>query len=105
MIDEVYGADVPDFAALGYRRDALGPGWWVDLASHRRTVDGAGLHGQIVGPRGAVSTIDFDAQQAFRRGRSTRTATPSAPTTTTGSAASGGSSTRRAPSTPAATTH
>jgi RHS repeat-associated protein len=65
MLPAAYGADVPDFAALGYFRSPLSSGWWAELASYQRTTDAAGLHGRVTSPRGASSTFDFDAHQTF----------------------------------------
>ncbi len=60
QVAAVYGAQPPDLAALGYTRRPGSDGWWVDLGTYARTVDGSGLHGRTVGPRGGVSTLDFD---------------------------------------------
>ena len=56
----VYGADPPDLASLGYTRRPGTDGWWVELGAYERAVDASGLHGRTVGPRGGVSTLDFD---------------------------------------------
>ncbi|WP_375772131.1 FG-GAP-like repeat-containing protein [Archangium gephyra] len=62
---EVYGADMPDFSALGYhRRDGV-DGWWVTQAAYERTDGAAGLHGRVTGPLGAVTAFEFDATKSF----------------------------------------
>jgi len=62
---EVYGAAVPDFAALGYtRRDGV-DGWWIELGRYDRTTDAAGLHGSVTGPRGGITQMDFDATGCY----------------------------------------
>ena len=40
---ELYGAALPDFAALGYTRRAGVNGWWVELGRFERSVDASGL--------------------------------------------------------------
>ncbi|MBA3588460.1 toxin TcdB middle/N-terminal domain-containing protein [Methylibium sp.] len=62
---EVYGADPPDFAALGYTRRAGTNGWWVELGRFERMVDADGLHGRITGPRGGVSALRFDTAGCY----------------------------------------
>ena len=39
----VYGAQLPDFAALGYDRRGEAPGWWIPLGTYPRTVDAQGV--------------------------------------------------------------
>ncbi len=63
LVAEVYGAEPPDLAALGYRRGD--GGWWIDLARYERTDDAGGLRGQVTGPRGASTQIAFDASRSF----------------------------------------
>jgi RHS repeat-associated protein len=65
LVTGVYGAAVPDFASLGYRRDPLNPGWWVDIAAYQRTDDATGLHGKVTGPLGAQTTFDFDTTKTY----------------------------------------
>jgi RHS repeat-associated protein len=65
MAASVYGAVLPDFASLGYRRDVLAAGWWIDIATYQRTDDATGLHGQVTGPLGAVATFDFDINKTY----------------------------------------
>ncbi|HEY7339184.1 MAG TPA: toxin TcdB middle/N-terminal domain-containing protein [Bryobacteraceae bacterium] len=65
LATEVYGAAPPDFAALGYFRRPAETGWWAVHASYRRYDDAAGLHAQIIGPTGAVTTFDFDARRTY----------------------------------------
>ncbi|MES2742018.1 MAG: toxin TcdB middle/N-terminal domain-containing protein [Pseudomonadota bacterium] len=60
MAEQVYGVPLPDFAALGYTRQHGVAGWWVELGRYRRSVDAAGVHGQVTGPRGGVTALDFD---------------------------------------------
>lgn len=62
---EVYGAEQPDFAALGYYRRAGEQGWWCDTARYERIVDESGLHGRVTGSRGAVTAFDFDRDHTF----------------------------------------
>lgn len=56
-----YGAQQPDFAALGYHQRAGEDGWWVSLAAYNRTDDAAGLSGTVTGPLGGVTQFTFDA--------------------------------------------
>ena len=56
-----YGAQQPDFAALGYHQRAGEDGWWAGLASYTRTDDAAGLSGTVTGPLGGVTRFTFDA--------------------------------------------
>ena len=56
-----YGAQQPDFAALGYHQRAGEDGWWVSLAAYTRTDDAAGLSGTVTGPLGGVTRFTFDA--------------------------------------------
>jgi YD repeat-containing protein len=56
-----YGAQQPDFAALGYHKRAGEDGWWVFLAAYTRTDDAAGLSGTVTGPLGGVTRFTFDA--------------------------------------------
>lgn len=65
LVNEVYGALVPNFAALGYRRDPLRAGWWINIASYERTDDASGLHGRVTGPLGAQTTFDFDVTKTY----------------------------------------
>jgi hypothetical protein len=58
MVSSIYGAAAPDFAALGYRRDALAPGWWIDMGTYQRTDDATGLYGKVTGSLGAVATFN-----------------------------------------------
>lgn len=61
----VYGASLPDFASLGYYRRGGETGWWIDQARYERVLDASGLRGRVTGPRGAVTTFDFDANQTY----------------------------------------
>ncbi|NOK15896.1 toxin TcdB middle/N-terminal domain-containing protein [Corallococcus carmarthensis] len=63
--NELYGASMPDFAALGYTRRSGTDGWWVELGRFERTVDASGLHGRIIGPRGGVSELNFDVTGCY----------------------------------------
>jgi len=65
LVDEVYGADLPDLAALGYRRRAEASGWWIDQARYGRTADAAGVHGTVTGPLGNVTRLDLDASRSY----------------------------------------
>lgn len=60
MATTLYGAALPDFAALGYSRRAGVAGWWVELGRYARRVDAQGMHGSITGPGGAVTELSFD---------------------------------------------
>ncbi|HEX4813368.1 MAG TPA: toxin TcdB middle/N-terminal domain-containing protein [Nonomuraea sp.] len=62
---EVYGDDLPDFAALGYHRRDEAAGWWVTLAAYERVDDADGLRGTVTGPRGARTTFRFDPLKVF----------------------------------------
>ncbi len=62
---EVYGVDLPDFAALGYFRRPEEDGWWITQARYRRIDDAEGLHGQVTGPLGAVTALEFDAYKTY----------------------------------------
>ncbi|WP_345801300.1 toxin TcdB middle/N-terminal domain-containing protein [Microbacterium sp. AZCO] len=59
-VTDVYGADVPDLGALGYRQLAGDDGWWVRLGSYERTDTGGVVSGTVTGPLGGVATIEFD---------------------------------------------
>jgi RHS repeat-associated protein len=61
----LYGAEMPNFAAMGYTRRTGVNGWWVELGHYDRTVDASGLHGRVTGPRGAVSELTFDAAECY----------------------------------------
>jgi RHS repeat-associated protein len=63
LVADVYAADEPDFAALGYRRGD--GGWWIDLARYERTDDAGGLRGTVTGPRGSTTEIVFDPSRSF----------------------------------------
>src|SRR5262249_43012326 len=65
LVTRNYGDNVPDFAAFGYYRRPNEDGWWIDQAAYRRTEDATGLHGQVTGPLGALTTFDFDAHKMF----------------------------------------
>jgi RHS repeat-associated protein len=56
-----YGAQQPDFAALGYHQRAGEGGWWAALAAYSRTDDAAGLSGTVTGSLGGVTRFTFDA--------------------------------------------
>ena len=57
----VYGAQLPDFAALGYERRGEAPGWWIPLGTYARTVDAQGVvRGELTGLRGASSRLALD---------------------------------------------
>jgi RHS repeat-associated protein len=60
LAEAVYGLRQPDFAGLGYARRPGTAGWWVELANYERSVDAAGIHGTITGPRGGVAELDLD---------------------------------------------
>lgn len=62
---EVYDAEQPDFTSLGYVRKPGITGWWIDLGTFQRSVDAAGIHGVITGPRGGVSELDLDATGCY----------------------------------------
>jgi RHS repeat-associated protein len=61
----IFGANPPDFAALGYFRRPGEDGWWIDLARYARIEDAAGLHGRITDPLGTVTAIDFDPDRTY----------------------------------------
>lgn len=61
----VYGASVPDLAALHYFRRAGSAGWWINQGQYSRTDDASGLHGTATGPNGAVINVSFDPTKAF----------------------------------------
>lgn len=65
MATAVYGAELPDFAALGYLRLAGTDGWWVRLGTYARTEVAGVVHGSVSGPAGGVATIDFDASGCY----------------------------------------
>ena len=65
QVGEVFAADVPDFAALGYARRTGSDGWWVSLGRYQRSVDADGLHGQIVGAMGGVTRLSFDGTGCY----------------------------------------
>ncbi|QCB93559.1 toxin TcdB middle/N-terminal domain-containing protein [Cellulomonas shaoxiangyii] len=62
QVAAVYGADVPDLAALGHHRRAGEDGWWVHAVRYDRTVPG-----RLVArdPRGAPVTLELDAEHLF----------------------------------------
>ncbi|MBI4900573.1 MAG: hypothetical protein HY829_08875, partial [Actinobacteria bacterium] len=60
---EVYGADLPDFAALGYTHGA--GGWWIELGRYERSEDAGGVHGRITGPNGGVATLRMDPTACY----------------------------------------
>lgn len=62
---DVYGAEMPDFAALGYHRVSGDDGWWVRLGAYERTVAGGIVQGAVTGPLGGVATIEFDASGCY----------------------------------------
>ncbi|QIG39965.1 hypothetical protein G5T42_11120 [Microbacterium sp. 4R-513] len=59
-VADVYGADTPDFAGLGYQRVPGDDGWWVRLGAYERTDAGGTVRGRITGPMGGVATLEFD---------------------------------------------
>ncbi len=63
--EEAYGANLPDFAALGYFRREDSPGWWFAQAAYQRIEDDDGLRGRVTGPNGAVSEFEFDAFRTY----------------------------------------
>lgn len=65
LVTAVYGATPPNFAALGYYKRPGEQGWWADQGSYLRTEDAHGLHGRVTGPRGAVTTFDFDRNKTY----------------------------------------
>jgi RHS repeat-associated protein len=65
LVTEVYGPDIPDFAALGYYRRQGENGWWIDQVAYQRMEDASGMHGRITGPRGAVTVFDFDVYKIY----------------------------------------
>ena len=57
----VYGAQLPDFAELGYERRDEAAGWWIPLGTYVRTVDAPGVvRGELTGLRGAPSRLALD---------------------------------------------
>ncbi|MEZ4684286.1 MAG: toxin TcdB middle/N-terminal domain-containing protein, partial [Caldilineaceae bacterium] len=62
---DIYGADQPDFGALGYHRRPDGVGWWVILSSYERISNADGLSGTVTGPRGATTSFRFDPTAMF----------------------------------------
>jgi RHS repeat-associated protein len=65
LVTAIYGADVPDFATAGYVQPADEAGWWVQLGRYQRTIDANGMHGQVTGPLGGQTSLDFDPNQCF----------------------------------------
>ena len=65
MASAVYGAEQPDFAAAGYSRRAGTDGWWANLGTYSRTVAALGLRGQVVGPLGGTTTLEFDPTECY----------------------------------------
>jgi RHS repeat-associated protein len=65
LVTGIYGNAVPNFAAFGYHRRPNEDGWWIDQAAYRRTEDATGLHGQVTGPMGGLTTFDFDTPKMF----------------------------------------
>ncbi|MCU1659769.1 MAG: hypothetical protein JWO57_4425 [Pseudonocardiales bacterium] len=61
----IYGADLPDFAAVAYVRRPGTAGWWVELGRYERTLDASGLHGRVVGPLGGATTLEFDPSGCY----------------------------------------
>lgn len=61
----VYGAALPDFAALSYFRRPGETGWWINQSSYERTDDAAGLRGRVTGARGAPNSIEFDDRKTY----------------------------------------
>ncbi len=59
-VTDVYAAEKPDFAALGYVKVAGDDGWWVRLGGYERTDAGGKITGTVTGPLGGVATIEFD---------------------------------------------
>ncbi|GAA4491668.1 toxin TcdB middle/N-terminal domain-containing protein [Microbacterium panaciterrae] len=62
---DVYGAEMPDFAALGYHQVSGDSGWWVRLAAYARTDAGGVVQGTVTGPLGGVATIAFDPSGCY----------------------------------------
>ncbi|MBW7475377.1 FG-GAP-like repeat-containing protein [Paenibacillus oenotherae] len=60
---EVYGGELPDFAALGYHRRAGENGWWINQVSYTRTEDGGVLRGTTTNARGNTTRLEFDAHR------------------------------------------
>jgi RHS repeat-associated protein len=65
LATEVYGAELPNFGALGYFRRPGETGWWINQSIYERTDDAAGLRGRVTGARGAVTSIDFDDRKTY----------------------------------------
>ena len=61
----VFGANAPDWAALGYRRRAGETGWWINQTSYERQDDGVSLTLINRGPRGFDTKTEFDATRQF----------------------------------------
>src|SRR5439155_4617477 len=61
LLTEVYGADPPDLAALGYFRRPAEAGWWLTQAGYQRIVDADGLRGTVSGPLAAQTRFRFNA--------------------------------------------
>lgn len=59
----VYGAAVPDFAALGYHRRVGESGWWINQVSYTRTEEGGVLRGTTTNARGNATLLEFDAHR------------------------------------------
>lgn len=65
LVSALYATAPPDFAALGYHRRPGEQGWWSQQATYHRVDDATGLHGRVTGPRGAVTSLDFDANKTY----------------------------------------
>jgi RHS repeat-associated protein len=65
QVEEAYGTNPPDFAALGYFRREDSSGWWFVQAAYQRIEDANGLRGRVTGPNGAVSEFEFDAFRTY----------------------------------------
>ncbi|HPU43471.1 MAG TPA: toxin TcdB middle/N-terminal domain-containing protein [Dictyoglomaceae bacterium] len=60
VVLQVYGANPPDFASLGYHRHSNENGWWIDQVSYTRVDDASGLRGTVTNARGNTTNILFD---------------------------------------------
>ena len=65
QVNAIYGANVPDFAALGYHRIGGEGGWWASLGRYQRSVDAGGIVGSIVGAAGGTTTLEFEATGCY----------------------------------------
>src|SRR6266545_2017600 len=65
LVNEAYGQDIPNFAALGYYHRPGEQGWWIDEARYHREDGPGGLRGTITGPLGAKTTLVFDQYKLF----------------------------------------